>query len=174
MNALPALGNAHVAVNKAFDFDTGLHFEQLHLRQTKFAADHHARDAEFLQSFNGGGVVDIHHDRRVHWQVETVIANAFDDRKILNQHGIGLDVGKEFQIIFERGQFLGADEIIDRDVKFDAALMSVVDRADQFFIVEIKIISVDAHIEMLAAEINRVRSRVDCCNESVPRAGGRQ
>ena len=52
--------------------------------------------------------------------------------------------------------------------------MCVGDCLLQHFVIEVGIVAVHAHIEMLAAKIDSIRPRLDGCLQCVPSAGGSQ
>ena len=73
------------------------------------------------------------------------------------------------EIFFQRRDFLVADEIVQRDVEPHVMRVAIVDGLFQLLVGEIEIAFVHAHVEMLAAEIDRVRARLHIRDQRVPR-----
>ena len=93
----------------------------------------------------------------------------FEHGEILHEDGVGLDVLQIGEIFFQRRDFLVADEIIQRDVEPHVMRVAVFDGVFQLLVCEIEIAFVHAHVEMLAAEIDRVRARLHIRDKRVPR-----
>ena len=97
------------------------------------------------------------------------LVHELEHGEILHEDGVGLDVLQVGEIFFQRRDFLVADEIIQRDVEPHVMRVAIVDGLFQLLVGEIEIAFVHAHVEMLAAEIDRVRARLHIRDQRVPR-----
>ena len=172
MNALTALGDAHVAVHEVFDLDARAFAEERELGERHLAADDDACDAVFLELFNRVLVVRIHHDGRVQRDADAHFMHELEHGKVLYEDRVGADLVEIREVIAQRGQFLVADEIVERDIELDVVRVRVFDRGFQPIVVKIEIALVEPHIEMFAAEIDGIRTRFDARGHGVPCAGG--
>ena len=171
MDALAALGHAHVAVHEVFDFEPRTFLEEAQFRERHLAPDDDARDAVFLEFFNRRLVVRIHHDRGVQRDVDAQFLFQLKHGEVLHEDRVGADLLQVEQIFAQGGKLFLADEVVQCDIELDAVLVRKVDGFFQHLVVEIRIAVVHAHVEVLAAQIDGIRARLDGGDEGVPSAG---
>lgn len=174
VDALARLADAHIAVHEVLDLDARAFAEQAELGERHLAAHDDARDAVFLELLDGVLVVRVHHDRRVQRNGNPHLMHELEHGKILYEDGVGADFVEIGEVFAQRRDFLVADEVVQRDIKAHAVLMGVVDGLFECGIVKIKTAFVHAHVEMLAAEVNGVSTRLHASDEGIPRAGRRE
>ena len=151
MDALAAFAYAHIAVHEVLDLDARALAEQAELGERHFTANNDARDAIFLELFDGMLVVCVHHDRRMDGDVDTHFMYELKNRKILYEQGIRFDFVEVGKVLAQCRDFFVTDEIVERDVEFDIMLVRVCDSFFEHFVVKVEVAFVHTHIEMLAA-----------------------
>ena len=94
--------------------------------------------------------------------------------KVLYENRIGADLLQIGEIVAQSRQLLVADEVVEGYVEVNVMGMGVVNRLLEPCIVEVEIAFMQAHIEMLASQIDGVRPRIDRRCHGIPRAGRRK
>ena len=174
MDALPALGDAHIAVHEVLHLDACARTEEGKLGERHLTADHDARDAVFLELFDGVFVVRIHHDRGMQGHSDAHLVHELEHGKVLYENRIGADLLQIGEIVAQSRQLLVADEVVEGYVEVNVMGMGVVNRLLEPCIVEVEIAFMQAHIEMLASQIDGVRPRIDRRCHGIPCAGRRK
>ena len=174
VDALPALGDAHIAVHEVLHFDARARTEEGKLGERHLTADHDARDAVFLELFDGVFVMRIHHDRGVQGHGDAHLVHELEHGKVLYENRIGADLLQIGEIVAQSRQLLVADEVIEGYVEVDVMGVGVVNRLLEPCVVEVEIALVQAHIEMFAAQIDGVRAGINRCRHGIPCAGRRK
>ena len=172
MNALPTLGDAHVAVHEVLDLDARACTEEREFGERHLAPHDNACNAVLLEFFNRVLIVRIHHDGRVQGYGNAHFVHEFEHGKVLHEDRVGANLVEIGEVFAQRGQFLVADEIVERDVELDIVCVRVVDGCLQALVVEVEVALVEPHIKMFAAEIDGIRTCCDTRCHGVPCAGG--
>lgn len=100
-----------------------------------------------LQEPHGRLIVDIHHDRGVERDTDTEFLHQINDSEVLHENGVRLDFVKVEQIFSQGDEFVLTDEIVDCDIEANLMGVRILDGASQRSIVEIHILTVQAHVK---------------------------
>ena len=168
MDALSAFGHAHIAMHEVFDFDAGTFFEKAELRKRHLTSDDNAGDAIFLELLDCMLVMCIHHDRGMQRNPDVHLMHELHDSKILDKDSIWLDFIQIGKILFQGGNFLVADQVVQCDIKAYTMFVGIGNSFFQHSVVKIRIAAVHAHIEVLAAKINSISTGFDSSLQGFP------
>ena len=171
MNALPALGDAHIAVHEVLDLDACAHTEEGELGKGHLPADNNARDAILLELFDGVLIVRVHHDGGVQGDGNAHLMDKLEHGEVLHENGIRANFVEIRKVVPQCRQFLIADEVVERDIEFDIARVRIINSLFEEFVIEIEVAFVQTHIEMFAAEVDGIRTGCNACGHGVPCAG---
>ena len=174
VDALARLADAHVAVHEVLDLDARALAEQAELRQRHLAAHDDARDAVLLELLDGVLIVRVHHDRRVQRNRDAHLVHELEHRKILHEQRVRADLIEVGEVLAQRRDFLVADEVVERHIEAHPVRVCVVDRLLERGIVEVEPALMHAHVEVLAAEIDSIRTRLHARHQRIPSASRSQ
>ena len=174
VDALARLADAHVAVHEVLDLDARALAEEAELRQRHLAAHDDARDAVLLELLDGVLSVRIHHDRRVQWDRDAHLVHELEYCKILHEQRVRADLVEVGEVLAQRRDLLVADEVVERHIEAHAVRVCVVDRLLERGIVEVEPAFMHAHVEVLAAEIDSIRTRLHARHQRIPSASRSQ
>ena len=172
VDALSALGDAHIAVHEVFHLDARAHAKECKLGERHLSADDDARDAILLEFFDGMLVVRVHHDGRMQGDCDAHFVHKFEHGKVLYENRIRTDLTEIGKVVPQCGEFLVADEIVQCNVEMYAVCMRVVNGFLQPFVIKVKVALVEPHIEMFAAEVDGICACLDSCRHGIPCTGG--
>lgn len=174
VDALARLADAHVAVHEVLDLDARALAEEAELRQRHLAAHDDARDAVLLELLDGVLIVRVHHDRRVQRDRDAHLVHELEHRKILHEQRVRADLVEIGEVLAQRRDLLVADEVVERHIEAHAVRVCVVDRLLERGIVEVEPALMHAHVEVLAAEIDSIRTRLHARHQRIPSASRSQ
>ena len=174
VDALARLADAHVAVHEVLDLDARALAEQAELRQRHLAAHDDARDAVLLELLDGVLIVRVHHDRRVQRDRDAHLVHELEHRKILHEQRVRADLVEVGEVLAQRRNLLVADEIVERHIEAHAVRVRVVNGLLEHGIVEVEPAFMHAHVEVLAAEIDSIRTRLHARHQRIPSASRSQ
>lgn len=174
VDALARLADAHVAVHEVLDLDARALAEEAELRQRHLAAHDDARDAVLLELLDGVLIVRVHHDRRVQRDRDAHLVHELEHRKILHEQRVRADLVEIGEVLAQRRDLLVADEVVERHIEAHAVRVCVVDRLLEHGIVEVEPALMHAHVEVLAAEIDSIRTRLHARHQRIPSASRSQ
>lgn len=174
MDALARLADAHVAVHEVLDLDARALAEQAELRQRHLAAHDDARDAVLLELLDRVLIVRVHHDRRVQRDRDAHLVHELEHRKILHEQRIRADLIEVGEVLAQRRDLLVADEVVERHIEAHPVRVCVVNGLLERGIVEVEPALMHAHVEVLAAEIDSIRTRLHARHQRIPSASRSQ
>ena len=103
VDALAALGDAHVAMHEVFDLDACARTEKCELGKRHLAADDDARNAVLLELLYGVLVVRVHHDGGVQRDGDAHLMYEFEHGEVLHEQSVWLDFFQIQKIFFQSG-----------------------------------------------------------------------
>lgn len=174
VDALARLADAHIAVHEVLDLDARALAEQAELRQRHLAAHDDARDAVLLELLDRVLIVRVHHDRRVQRDRDAHLVHELEHRKILHEQRVRADFVEVGEVLAQRRDLLVTDEVVERHIEAHAVRVCVVDRLLERGIVEVEPALMHAHVEVLAAEIDSIRTRLHARHQRIPSASRSQ
>lgn len=161
-------------MHEVLDLDARALAEQAELRQRHLAAHDDARDAVLLELLDGVLIVRVHHDRRVQRNRDAHLVHELEHRKILHEQRIRADFIEVGEVLAQRRDLLVADEVVERHIEAHPVLVRVVDCLLECGIVEVEPALMHAHVEVLAAEIDSIRTRLHARHQRIPSASRSQ
>lgn len=174
VDALARLADAHVAVHEVLDLDARALAEEAELRQRHLAAHDNARDAVLLELLDGVLIVRVHHDRRVQRDCDAHLVHELEHRKILHEQRVRADFIEVGEVLAQRRDLLVADEVVERHIEAHPVRVRVVNGLLERGIVEVEPALMHAHVEVLAAEIDSIRTRLHARHQRIPSASRSQ
>ena len=149
------IGNAHGAVDEAFQFDIG-HFgvDFLDVAEAHFAGHDDARCAVVMPEFRRRPVGRIGLGRHVDGQVGHELPGHGEDARIGDEDGVDADVAQVHEVIRQGLKVVVVREDIDRHVDVLAPGMGVVDGFLQFFIG--KVVAESPQAEGLPSQVDGI------------------
>ena len=142
------------------------------LLERTFAREHDQAATQFAGELDAAGAGDRHLRRGMDREIGRKLADQPADANVLHDGGINARRDNRAQILFGFGQFVGKHERIESDITFDAAPVQELHQIRQVGFGEIA----RAHpgVELLQAEINRIRAVFDGGARAFPIAGRRE
>ena len=169
VDALPALGDAHIAVHEVLDLNARACTKERKLGERHLASDDNACNAVLLEFLNRVLVVRVHHDGGVQGDGNAHLVDALKHGEVLHEDRVGADLVEIGKVVAQCGQLLVADKVVERDIELDIVRVCVVDGRLQALVVKVEVALVQPHIEMFAAEIDGIRTRRDSRSHGIPR-----
>ena len=131
------------------------------LLQAQFPGRHDAADAEFLHQFHRLRVIHRGLGRQVDRQFRKVLSQHTDQTHVRRDDGIRADLPQRRRIVESVRQLPVLQQSIEGHVDLHAALVGIADGIPEPG--QGEILSLCAGIKTGAAQIDRVRTVIDCC-----------